>query len=113
MKINIELFKNKINELVKDISNKNYKNIELKNEYGHTNMNELENRIKEYNKTIIPLPEEAFEIAEIYIIEKENRIDIYIPLWTKEEGRSDLTLSIGCYLIKNEPVIKIDDLEVL
>jgi hypothetical protein len=40
-------------------------------------------------------------------------MDIYIPLWTKEEGRSDLTLSIICYLKDNKPIIEINDLEVL
>lgn len=37
--------------------------------------------------------------------------DLYIPLWSEEEGQSDLTLSLSCF--KNENKIKINDLEVL
>jgi hypothetical protein len=40
-------------------------------------------------------------------------MDIYIPLWTKEEGRSDLTLSIICYIKNGVPKIEINDVEVL
>ncbi|MDR1626298.1 MAG: hypothetical protein LBT33_07125 [Spirochaetia bacterium] len=113
MEINMNLFKEKIKNLVIDLSNKNYKKIEIEKANGRINIMDLENAIKEYGKTIIPLAEEAFEIAHIYKIEKENRMDIYMPLWTKEEGRSDLTLSILCYLKNNQPSIEINDLEVL
>jgi hypothetical protein len=113
MELNICSFKETIKTLVTDLSNKNYNKIEMEKINGHVSIMELENIIKEYGRTIIPLPEEAFEIANIYTIEKENRMDIYIPLWTKEEGRSDLTLSIICHLENNKPIIRINDLEVL
>ncbi|MDR2081293.1 MAG: hypothetical protein LBP54_05345 [Campylobacteraceae bacterium] len=80
---------------------------------GRVNIMDLERVVNEYNKTIMPLPDNAFELTEIYRIDKENRIDIYIPLWTKEEGRSDLTLSLKCFLENNKPKIEIDDLRVL
>jgi hypothetical protein len=80
---------------------------------GRISITDLESIIKEYRNTIIPLLEEAFKIANTYNIEKENKMDIYIPLWTKEEGRSDLTLSIICHLKNDKPIIEINDLEVL
>ena len=113
MELDIDLFKEKIKNLVMDLSNKNYKKIETEKINGRANIMDLEIILREYGKTIIPLPEEVFKIANIYNIEKENRIDIYIPLWTKEEGRSDLTLSIICFLENNNPIIEINDLEVL
>ncbi|MDR1325169.1 MAG: hypothetical protein LBK00_03940, partial [Treponema sp.] len=96
-----------------DLSNKNYNKINDEKINGRINITDLENIVKEYGKTIIPLLEEAFSLANVYNIEKENRMDIYIPLWTKEEGRSDLTLSLICYLKDNNPIIEINDLEVL
>jgi hypothetical protein len=102
-----------IKNFVMDLSNKNYKKIEEEKLNGRLNIIDLENVIGEYGKTLMPLPEEAFEIANVYNITQENRIDVYIPLWTKEEGRSDLTISIICYLRNNNPVIEINDLRIL
>jgi hypothetical protein len=113
MELNIDSFKKIIKNIVMDLSSKDYKKIELEKTNGRVNIADLENIINEYGKTIIPLPDKAFEIANVYTIEKEKRIDIYVPLWTKEEGRSDLTLSITCYLKNNKPVIEMNDLEVL
>ncbi|MDR0713006.1 MAG: hypothetical protein LBF89_01905 [Bacteroidales bacterium] len=111
--MDISLFKGIIKSLVMDLSNKSYNKIKKEKINGRVNIIELENIIKEYGKTIIPLPEEAFNIANIYNIEREDRMNIYIPLWTKEEGRSDLTLSLICHLKNNKPTIEINDLEVL
>ncbi len=41
----------------------------------------------------------------------DKQVDIYIPLWSEEEGQSDLTLSLSCF--NNDNKIKINDLEVL
>ena len=67
MELNMGLFKEKINRRV--------------------NIMDLEIILQEYGKTIIPLPEETFNSANVYDIEKENRTNVYIPLWTGEEGR--------------------------
>ncbi|MDR2926756.1 MAG: hypothetical protein LBV41_00915, partial [Cytophagaceae bacterium] len=108
------LFKEQIKNLVIDIANKNYTKIELEKINGRVNIIDLERVIDEYNRTIIPLPD-SFEIDmnKVYHIKKENNLFVLIDLWTKEEGRSDLTLSLTCFLENNEPMIRIDDLEVL
>jgi hypothetical protein len=108
----INLFYDKIRNIVQDILGGNYEDIVLRKENGRIDINDLENVIKEYNKTIIPLPEEAFSIAELYKI-NDNQIDIYIPLWTKEEGRSDLTLFLSCYNTNETLTVEINDLRVL
>ena len=66
--------------------------------------------IEEYGCTIIPLPAKAFDMALFYQI-SDKQVDIYIPLWSEEEGQSDLTLSLSCF--NNDNKIKINDLEVL
>ena len=66
--------------------------------------------IEEYGCTIIPLPAKAFDMALFYQI-SDKQVDIYLPLWSEEEGQSDLTLSLSCF--NNDNKIKINDLEVL
>ncbi|MGA3674331.1 DUF7668 domain-containing protein [Lysinibacillus agricola] len=46
-------------------------------------------------------------------IAAEKRLDIYLPLWTKEEGRSDLTLSLSGQRNNNQLKIEFNDLRVL
>ena len=45
--------------------------------------------IEEYGVTIIPLPAKAFDLALSYQI-SDKQVDI-TPLWSEEEGQSDLT----------------------
>jgi hypothetical protein len=71
---------------------------------------DIQSRIEEYGCTIIPLPAKAFDMALFYQI-SDKQVDIYIPLWSEEEGQSDLTLSLSCF--KNDNKIKINDLSVL
>ena len=73
-------------------------------------ISDLRRVIEEYGTTIMPIPEAAFEQALCYQI-SDGQVDIYIPLWSEEEGQSDLTLSLSCF--QNEHKIQINDLEVL
>ena len=111
--IDIQEFIPIIREFILDIANGNY-NI-LNQKYGHSrvSIDDLKRTIEEYGNHIIPLPEKAFDSVEKYYIDSEKRIDIYLPLWTKEEGKSDLTLSISCYNNEPELYIEINDLRVL
>jgi hypothetical protein len=113
MEIYLESFRTIIEEIVNNISLNNYKAIEDKGQNGKVDIKDLERVIKEYGCTIIPLPEKAFSKAEVYKMKDESRLDVYIPLWTEEEGRSDLTLSLSCYYNGNNNKVEINDLEVL
>jgi hypothetical protein len=113
MSLSIQIFKQEIEKLIVDISNNKFIEIEESGENGRLTIDDLKRVIKEYGCTIIPLPNNAFEYAESYYIEKENRLDVYIPFWTKEENRSDLTLSISCSLKNGKAFVEINDLRVL
>ena len=87
-----------IKELVYHISINDYASIERKGQNGDILIEDLAEVIHLYPYTIIPLPDEAFDLAESYVIEKKKSRDVYIPFWTKEEGRSDLMLVLSCYI---------------
>ena len=112
MDLHINDFKPLIEELVSNISSNNYNAIFEKDQYGRTNIEDIKRIVSEYNHTITVLPNNAFKEASVYYIEKEKRLDIYIPLWTIEEGRSDLVLFLSGYIINCVPKIEINDLLV-
>ena len=61
--------------------------------------------IEEYGVTIIPLPAKAFDLALSYQI-SDKQVDIYIPLWSEEEGQSDLTSLLILSIYSAAPKIR-------
>ncbi|MFD2909218.1 hypothetical protein ACFSX9_10820 [Flavobacterium ardleyense] len=102
-----------IAELVYNIANNKYNIIKEKGQNGRVNIDDLIDVIQQYDCTIVPLPEEAFSLAEVFQVKDEDILDVYLPLWTKEEGRSDLTISLSCLTKNGEKTIIIEDLGVL
>ncbi len=113
MKQEWEQYKPFIKKIVCNIANKKYDLIKANGLNGRVEINDLKRVINEYGCTIVPIPEKGFLIAEVYSINSNDKFDIYLPLWTKEEGRSDLTLSLSCYNNNGKPKVEINDLRVL
>lgn len=109
--LNILCFKFLIEDLVKNIADSNYDEIEKLKQNGIIPISDLVNRILEYGEKIVPLPVDWLKDALVYNI-KNKRLDVYIPLWVKT-GKSDLTLSVSCFYNKENPQLEINDLEVL
>ena len=103
-----------IRELVEILIKKKFDLLEKDGRIGRLSPAELETAINDYGRTLISLPDAAFELAEEYKVEsQENMWDVDIPLWTREEGRSDLTLSVTINFQNDVLSIYIDDLHVL
>lgn len=65
--------------------------------------------IRQYDKHLITIPPEGWALVDIYHINGQKDVyDMDIPLWTEEEGRSDLMLKINV----NHGVVKILDVLV-
>jgi len=110
--MDISFFKEQITNLILDLSNQDYDKISADGRTGRLDTTGLKKAIDDYGCKIVPLPENAFSLAETYPAD-ENAILIYLPLWTQEEGRSDLTISLDCLLKDSKPLAKINDLRVL
>ena len=63
---------------------------------------------------MVPLPADGERLVAIY--EQTSRPDavtLDVPLWTREEGRSDLTLSVTAIKQGETYTVEVDDLHVL
>lgn len=105
----IEEYKKRIQEFIYCLVRKDYQAVNNLMLANSVPIQDIRRVIEEYGCTIIPLPVKAFVWHCPTNFRKQ--VDIYIPLWSEEEGQSDLTLSLSCF--KNENKIKINDLEVL
>jgi hypothetical protein len=53
--------------------------------------------LEDYGRILIASPETAFDLLDIVEVKnsKIRQFSIRIPLWIREEGRSDLTLELS------------------
>lgn len=58
---------------------------------------DLERAVRDYGRTLVSLPPAARDSYDVYRVEKADRptFSVDVDLWTREEGRSDLTLQLG------------------
>lgn len=89
--------------------------LEADGRIGRLTVEELSQALEDYGRSLVEIPDQGWEAADVYEI--EDRLDTWgidLPLWTLEEGRSDLTLSLTVSRLDSGQVtVEIDDLHVL
>ena len=80
---------------------------------GRLTAEELDRAVREYGRTLVALPEEAWALVALYRLEDGSGVALEVPMWTTEEGRSDLTLSLTVSERDGAVAIEIDSLDVL
>lgn len=81
---------------------------------GRLTETEIRAAIAEYGRTLVVPPETALHSADEYPQNSApNQSWIDVPLWTEEEGRSDLTLSLIATKRGGTYELRIQDLHVL
>jgi hypothetical protein len=100
--------------LVADLVNGEYSALEADGRSGRLSAGELREAVRRYGRTLIPLPEDAWDaVDEFPNINDSDAELIDVPMWTKEEGRSDLTLSVAARKRGERYVLEVNDLHVL
>ena len=80
---------------------------------GRLSESELRQAVVDYGRTLIPLPDAAWDVDIVPLATDPNTLSIDVPMWTLEEGRSDLTLSLTATTRGDSYDVVIDDLHVL
>lgn len=104
---------NEVEQLVSDLAAGRFDTIGADGRAGRLTAAELRRAVEEYGKALVPLPAEAWGLVELYPTSDGGRVALDVPLWTAEEGRSDLTLSLSAVRSGTRFQISIDDLHVL
>lgn len=76
---------------------------------------DLERILRDYGRTPMRAPIAPSQYVDIVEIEgrPNTTCSVCVPIWTVEEGRSDLTLVLTIIDELGEPKIELDDLRVL
>ena len=104
-----------VRDVVERLVRREFTLLEADGRCGRLTAEGLARAIDEYGRTLIEIPDRGWELADSYEIEgRQGAWGIDLPLWTQEEGRSDLTLSLSVSRTNEDEVaVEIDDLHVL
>jgi hypothetical protein len=107
-------FRGPIRSLVEALVAGHFDQVERDGRSGRLSSHELKKALKAYGRMVITLPDEAFDFVNVYPIKgQKSTWAVDVPLWTAEEGRSDLTLSLTVSESQDGVRLEIDDLHVL
>lgn len=102
--------------IVKALVEKNYEKLELFTKGIFLSKENIEGAINEYGDVVVSPPEESYQ--ELDIIEVKNGIpkkwSVRFDLWSKKEGKSDLSLE-ATFIDNDEELffVEIDGIHVL
>lgn len=76
---------------------------------------DLGNVVSDYGRTVVRPPQNFYKYVDCIAIEgrPEPAWSARVPLWTLEEGRSDLTLELTIVETGGRLLLEIDDLKVM
>jgi hypothetical protein len=103
-----------VRRLIEDLAAGRYAEIAADGRAGRLTEAELRTAIEQYGRTLVPFPADGEMLVNIY--EQTSQLDavtLDVPLWTREEGRSDLTLSVTAIKRGENYTVEVDDLHVL
>jgi len=103
-----------IDRLVQDLSQGSYDLVVADGRGGRLTARELERAIHEYGRTVVAFPSEGLRLVDTFPRANDPTIlALDVPLWTLEEGRSDLMLSLTAVVTPDGYRVTIDDIHVL
>lgn len=82
---------------------------------SRVNAEQIRSSVQQYGRTLVPLTAESYELIDYVVVLGSSPLawSVVVPLFTKEEGRSDLSLELS---IVEQAVgghhIEIDDIRV-
>ncbi len=105
---------NQVRRLIEDLAAGRYADIAADGRAGRLTEAELRTAVAAYGRTLVPLPSDSDRFVDIYEQKfHPDAVALDVPLWTLEEGRSDLTLSLTATKQGETYTVAVDDLHVL
>jgi len=105
-----------IGELIDLLAQGDYKALLRSAPRSRLNAEQLASAVGDYGRTIAPLPPDGYRLIDYVPISgsKPAAWSVAVPLFTKEEGRSDLTMELTIAQTQDGSYIaQIDDVHVL
>ena len=71
--------------------------------------------INDYGRKLVLPPEDVFELMDVVEVRnaQPQQWSVAMPLWTREEGRSDLSIGVTVIADEDGYSVELDDIHVL
>ncbi|KFA86825.1 hypothetical protein Q664_51475 [Archangium violaceum Cb vi76] len=103
-----------VRRLIEDLAAGRYAAIAADGRAGRLTEAELRTAVEQYGRTLVPMPSDGERLVAIHEqTSQPDAVTLDVPLWTREEGRSDLTLSVTAIKQGEAYTVEVDDLHVL
>lgn len=109
------LFESVVREFVDHLARGEYSGAINRCDASRLTAEEVREVVLDYGRTLTVPPADAYKELDVVRISDPSRQawSVRAPLWTKEEGRSDLTLELTVVLDGDRTGIELNDLHVL
>lgn len=113
--MSLNILRSTIREIVDQLAKEDYEAVVRRCAKTCLTCDNLRTVIHEYGRNIVPPPPDAYNKLDAVRVSgiAMPTWSIRAPLWTKEEGRSDLMLELTISVGPGIPRIELDDLHVL
>lgn len=107
--------RNSVSQIITLLVAGKYLELETLTRHVRLSANEIAATVSDYGRQLILPPDSGFELMDVVEVKDANpkRWSVRMPLWTREEGRSDLTLEMTVIDKQNGFVVELDDIHVL
>lgn len=103
-----------IQRVIELLAHGRYQELESLTGAKHLTAEQISDAVKEYGRSLIMPPFDRLDVDAIRVGGKQPTIwSVRIPLWSREEGRSDLTLEMTIKEHADRSLIEIDGIHVL
>jgi hypothetical protein len=111
----LNLLKSTARELVALLAHGAYESVIARCANSRLAADDLRTVIRDYGRKLVPPPGDAYDNLDIVPVKGTagQTWSVRVPLWTEEEGRSDLTLELTVVMNGARPSVELDDLHVL
>lgn len=92
---------------------KDYSSLEIWTSGERLSATDIDNAVKEYGGTIKKIDEYDCSKLDIVKVTGKDEYSVYIPIYTDEEGISDLTMEMSIISPNGRPLVSIDNIHVL
>ena len=113
--MSVELLEPVVRSVIEQLSRGEYPSIVTHSKSSRLSADNLRQIIDDYGRTLVVPPADAFvNLDAVFVRDAEcPTCSIRMPLWTNEEGRSDLTLELTIIWDGYHWKVGLDDLHVL
>jgi hypothetical protein len=107
--------KNLMREVIERLVSRRYVELETMTNGIRLKASDMDRAVAEYGRILVPPPENAFELLDIVEVHgfSNTKWSVVMPLWTREEGRSDLSVELTLIRCGEKFAVELDNIHVL